>query len=146
MANFTEILNKPADKIEAPQPLPVGTYLCIVEGQPEHKQMGKNNTDCFEFTLKPMQPQQDVDQAALVENLKGKSLSERKFKHRLFVTEDSLWRLKKFIEDLGIEAGSRGLGECIPEAMGKQVLAQIGHRSSDDGTQVFMEVKNTAKV
>lgn len=146
MTSFTDILNKPATEIEAGKPLPVGTYLCLVDGQPEHKTMGKNNTDCFEFNLKPMQAQADVDQQALLENLKGKSLSDKKLRHRLFVTEDSLWRLKKFLEDLGIELGSRGLGECIPEAMGRQVMVAVGHRASEDGTQVFMEVKNTAKV
>lgn len=146
MTSFTDILNKPADQIEAPKPLPVGTYLCLVEGQPEHKQMGKNNTDCFEFPMKFMQPGPDVDQEALLENLNGKSLQDRKLKHRLFVTEDSIWRLKKFLEDLGIEIGSRGLGQVIPESMGRQVMLTIGHRASEDGTQVFMEVKGTAKV
>jgi hypothetical protein len=146
MANFQDILNKPADQIEAPKPLPVGTYVVLVEGQPEHKQMGKNNTDCFEFPLKFLQAGPDVDQQALLENLNGKSLQDRKLKHRLFVTDDAVWRLKQFLEHLGIEIGSRGLGECIPESMGRQVMLTIGHRASDDGQQVFMDVKGTAKV
>ena len=146
MSSFQDILNKPAAEIEAPKPLPVGTYLCLVDGQPEHKTMGKNNTDCFEFNMKFVQPGPDVDQQAMLETLKGKALNERSLKHRLFVTEDAVWRLKKFLEDLGIELGTRGLGECIPEAMGRQVYLTIGHRSSDDGQSVYMDIKGTAKV
>lgn len=147
MANFQDILNKPATEIEAPRPLPVGTYLCLVDGMPEHKKMGKNETDCFEFNLKFMQQGQDVDQNALQEALKGKALSDRSIKHRLFITEDAVWRMKKFLtDDLGIEAGTRGLGAMIPEAMGKQVMVSIGHRPSDDGQQLYMDIKQTAKV
>ena len=147
MTSFQDILNKPAADIEAPKPLPVGTYLCIVNGQPEHKQMGKNNTDCFEFNLQFLQAGQDVDQQALLETLKGKNLNERSLKHRLFVTDDSVWRLKEFlVDDLGIEQGTRGLGEMIPEAMGRQCYVTIGHRAGEDGKQIYMDIKDTAKV
>lgn len=147
MSSFQDILNKPAAEIEAPKPLPVGTYLALVDGQPEFNKIGKNNTDCVEFKLKLAQAGDDVDQAILLEQLKGKPLSEKSIKHRLFITEDAVWRLKKFlVEDLGIEEGTRGLGEMIPEAMGKQVYVTLGHRPSDDGKQIYMEVKDTAKV
>lgn len=147
MANFQDILSKPAADIEPPKPLPVGTYLCLVDGLPEHKTMGKNNTDCFEFNLKFMQAGNDVDQQQLLETLKGKSLSDRSLKHRLFVTEDAVWRLKQFLVDhLLIEAGTRGLGEMIPEAMGRQVYVTLGHRASDDGQNIYMDIKGTAKV
>ena len=70
MANFTDILNKPAETVEKPKPRPVGTYLCIVDGP--HKQRdvkGKDGTEypVVGFTFKTMQAQEDVDQAALAE-------------------------------------------------------------------------------
>lgn len=146
MASFQEILNKPAASVEPPSPLPVGTYLCIVDGQGEYKKMGKNNTDVLELSLKPIQPQPDVDQEALATALKDKSLQDKPIRHRLFITDDAVWRLRKFIEDCGIEVGTRSLGELVMELPGKQVLVTMGHRASDDGTQIFGEVKNTAKV
>jgi hypothetical protein len=152
MANFSEILNKPASSIEPPKPLPPGTYLCLVDGQPEFQKIGKNSTDCVNFKMKPVQAQADVDQTALQEVLTSKDgtfrpLQDTKIFHRLFITEDSIWRLKKFlVEDLGIEEGSKSLGQLIPEAMGRQVLVNVGHRPSDDGTQIYIDIKGTAAV
>lgn len=146
MATFADILNTKAAEVEAPQPLPVGTYLGVVDGQPEFAKIGKNQTDCVNFKIKLMQAQTDVDQQQLLDALKGKALSEKHVTVRQFVTPDAIWRLRKFLEDCGMELGSSTLGELIPAAMGRQVLLSIGHRPSDDGTQLFMEVKNTAKV
>ncbi len=150
MANFQDILSKPSASIETPKALPVGTYLCIIDGQPEFAKIGKNQTDCINFSLKPVQAQPDVDQeqlqAALNVNGAVSALADKKIRHRLFVTEESVWRLKKFLDDCGVEEGTKSLGERIPESMGKQVLVTMGHRASDDGTQIFGEVKQTAKV
>lgn len=144
-ANFQDILNKPIDQIEAPKALPVGTYLCLVDGQPEQTTIGKNNTPCYNFSLKPVQAQQDVDQGQLAENLNGASLQDKKIRHRLFITQDAAWRLKQFlVEHLGITP--KPIIQMIPEAMGKQVMVTLGHRPSEDGTQIFQEVKATAKV
>jgi len=143
--SFADILNRPADEIEAPKALPVGTYLCIVDGQPEFAKIGKNNTDCVNFNLKPVQPGPDVDQKALQDTLNGQSLSDKKIRHRLFVTPDSAWRLKQFLnEHLGVPVTN--LGAMIPEAMGRQVMVTLGHQASDDGTQIYQVVKATAKV
>lgn len=151
MANFQDILSKPAANIEPPKPLPVGTYLCIIDGQPEFAKIGKEQTDCLNFKLKPIQAQPDVDQTALQEALvvngAPSALGDKSIRHRLFITEASIWRLKQFLVDhLGIEQGTKSLGELIPESQGRQVLVTLGHRASDDGQQVFTEVKATAKV
>lgn len=156
MANFQDILSKPSAAIEAPKALPPGTYLCIVEGQPAFSKVGQNQTDVVDFILKPMQAQGDVDADALaaclaVKDAAGnvigaKPLADRKIRHRLFVTEDSVYRVKNFLDHCDVEEGTRSLGERIPMAMGKQVLATMGHKSSNDGTQIYGEVKSTAKV
>ena len=147
MASFQDVLNKPAAEIEPPKALPVGTYLCLVNGQPEITQRGKNNNYCAIFKLKPVQAQQDVDQSALSETLKGAGLGDKNINHTLWITDDAAWRLDQFLaEHLGIDKGTKTLGEMIPEAMGKQVLVTLGHRASDDGKQVFAEVKGTARV
>lgn len=151
MATFAEILNKKASSIEPPKPLPVGTYLCIVNGQPEFGKIGKNNTDHVDFPLKFIQADTDVDQTAMQEALQQKdgtykSLQDYKQNLRFFLTEDSLWRIVKFLnEDLGLDP-NKSLGQLIPEAMGKQVYVSFGHRASEDGSRVFMDPKGTRKV
>lgn len=146
MPSFQDVLNKPAADVKAPSPLPVGTYLCLVDGPGEFGKIGQKQTDCINWKLKPMQAQDDVNQADLATALNGAALQDKVIRHRSFITEESVWRLKQFLEHLGIEEGSKSLGEMIPEAQGKQVLATVGHRTSEDGTQVFQEVKATAKV
>lgn len=143
--SFMDILNKPIDEIEAPKALPIGTYLCLVDGQPEQTTIGKNNTPCINFNLKPVQAGADVDRNELTKTLNGASLQDKKIRHRLFVTPDAAYRLKQFLIDhLGIDP--KPISQMLPEAMGKQVYITLAHRSSDDGTQVFNEVKGTAKV
>lgn len=153
MANFQDILSKTGTSAP-PKPLPPGNYLCVVDGQPEIKKIGKNQTDCVDFSCKPMQAMQDVDQAALAEALNGRALSEKKITVRQFITEDAAWRLDQFFYHLGlIEKNAQGefvldksRGELIPATMGRQVVVTMGLRPSDDGTTMFPDVKGTARV
>lgn len=151
MASFTDILNKPASAVEAPKPIPPGTYLGIISGQPEFAKIGKNQTDCVNFKVQLVQAQEDVsadDLALALTRADGvsKTLNDIKLNVRQFLTEDSVWRLKSFLVDhLGIDEAGKTLGQMIPEAMGKQLLLTVKHRASDDGTQIFTEVANTAK-
>ncbi len=150
MANFQDILSKPSASIEAPSALPAGTYLCIIDGQPEFVKVGKNQTDAVKVVLKPVQAQPDVDQEALqkalVVNGAVSALQDKKINQNYFITEAAVWRLKDFLDNCGVDEGTKTLGERIPDLMGKQVLISLGHRSSDDGKQVFNEVKGSAKV
>lgn len=150
MANMQDILNKPMSAIEAPKPIPAGTYLGVIDGNPEFIKSAKKQTDGCVFSVKLVQPQGDVDQASLQTSLQKadgtmKSLTDVKVKVTQWLTEDSLWRVKQFLEEhLGISPGL-SLGEAIPQAMGKQVLVTIKHRPSDDGQNLYMEVAGTAK-
>lgn len=143
-ANFTDILNKPASAIEAPKPLPQGTYLCMVNGQAEIKKIGQKETLAAIFQLKPLQPQEDVDASALSEQ---GGIGERTIRHTLFLTEDAAYRAKEFLDHCGldVEDGST-LGQLIAQTPGKQLLVQVGHRPSQDGTQLYLDIKKTARL
>ena len=151
MATFQEILNKKAASIEPPKPLPVGTYLCLISGQPEFGKIGKNNVDHVDFPLKFIQADNDVDQHMLQESLHQKdgtykALQDYKQSLRFFMTDDAVWRIVKFlVEDLGLDE-EKSLAQLIPEAMGRQVYVTFGHRASDDGSRVFMDPRGTRKV
>jgi len=145
MASFQEILNQPANA-EPPSALPVGTYLMIVDGQPEIAQKGKNNNSCVMFNLKPIQAQGDVDQQALMDALKDKTLADKKVKHTMWLTDDAAWRLDRFFEDLGLDRTQGNRSQLIGQSMGRQVLVTLSHTTSEDGKQIFAQVKNTAKV
>ncbi len=143
MANFADALNRKADDVEKPKPLPVGTYLCTIAGPPEMKEIGQNNTPAAIFAVKVVAPQGDVDMEALnaMGGAAGKSLRQT-----FFLTEDALYRLKDFLtEACGIEANGRTLGEMIPDAVNRQFLATVKHRPSPDGTQIYAEIGTTAR-
>ena len=146
MASFQDILNTPAADAKPPEALPTGTYLSIVDGQPEIVQLGEKQNYAAIFSLKPLQAQKDVDETRLSEVLNGSHLSDKRFRHTLWLTEDAKFRLAQFYDHLGLERGSKTLGELIPETMGKQVLVNVGHRAGKDGQAVYAEVKSTAKV
>lgn len=147
--NFSSILDRPASEVERPKPLPVGTYVCAVQGRPRFDKSTKKGTEYVEFFLRPMEPYRnedgdtDVDTDALDEM--GGLTEKSRLRATFYLTEDAIWRLKKFLVDLGIEAEGRSLAMMIEEAPNQTVLVSIGHRASDDGEGVFAEIKKTAK-
>lgn len=145
MPSFTDILNKPAASVEKPKPYPVGTYLCLVDGPAEPREV--NDKPVIDFKLKPLQAQPDVDQAALA-SMGGLGRPSR---HTIFLTSQdgtpAEWPLRRFLEEhLGIECGSKTLMEMLAEAPGKQVYVTIKHTPSKDGTEIYANVAGTAKV
>jgi len=147
MASFESILDKPVDAIKPPEALPVGTYLCIVDGPGEYVKVGKNDTPAFRVAFKPLQAQADVDQEKLAEILNGQALNDKKINANFFVTDAASYRLKDFcIDSLGIEGTGKSLRQVASEIQGKQVLVNLGHRASDDGKAIYNEVKSYARV
>jgi hypothetical protein len=143
--NFAGILDMPMEAIKAPGVLPTGTYRFLVDGEPKHEKAGQNNIDCYDFNLKPLEVVEGVDQDKLAEVLNGAPLSEKRIKYRLFVTQDSAYRLKRFlVNDLGIEPST--LRRMVPDAENKQVYAKLDHKYSKDGLTTYVNVVSTARV
>jgi len=141
--NFGAILDTPSSEVERPKPLPVGSYVCVVKGLPRFDKSSKKQTEFVEFTLQPLTAGDDVDQDAL-EEMGG--FANRTMRATFYITEDAIWRLKKFLaEDLEIDGEDRTLRQMIDDAPGKQVLVNIKHRASDDGG-IFAEIASTAPV
>ena len=58
---FASVLDMPASDIERPKPLPVGSYVCVVQGQPRIDKSAKKQTEFVEYTLKLLEALDDVD-------------------------------------------------------------------------------------
>lgn len=140
---FSEILNKRSEEIERPKPLPVGTYLMMIPAPAEIKQIGKNNTDAAEFQCRVVQAMDDVDASAL-EAAGG--IQNKTMRLTFWLTEEAAFRLKEFlINALEVDENGRTLGEMMPDAVNRMFKAQIKHRPSPDGTQIYAEIGQTAK-
>lgn len=115
--DLSSILSKPASDIEPPKPLPNGIYIAQIESYETGRKAGEKQTPCIDFNLKVLQPT-DVDpsECELPKNIR----------HTLFVTEQSLFRLKDFLEGtLQIEGGHRTLAEMLPEARGRMLRVEV---------------------
>ena len=149
--NFGAILDTPATDIAPPKPLPVGSYVCLVMGLPKMDKSTRKQTEFVEFTLKYMSALDDVDEEALDDALTKPSgeqtaLTEKTTKITFYLTENAIWRLKKFLEDdLQIEAEDRTLRQMIDDAPGRQVLIALRHGAADSGLP-FAEIASTAAV
>jgi hypothetical protein len=142
--NFSSILDKPFDsEANRPKPLPVGSYLCIVDGIPKFDKSTQQQTEYVEFTLKPVSAQGDVDQQALTE---AGGLSDKTLKTTFYLTEKAVFRLDDFLENLGLDKGTVSRKEGVSMAPGRQILAVVRHASSKDGKAIYANVDSTARV
>lgn len=139
---FQSILDRPMGDAERPKPMPVGTYVVVVQGQPKFDKSTKKQTDYVEFTFKFLEALDDVDPDALdaVGGIKDKTI-----RNTYYLTDTALFRLDDFLTHLGVEEGISRSQAC-QEAVGKQCLATISHRASEDGQAVFAQVKSTAPI
>lgn len=151
--NFTSILDKPAEALEAPKPIPVGTYLALISGPETYSKVGANQTDLVSWPVKLMAPQEDVDMAALNESLSSKdgtmkAIGDVKLKFDQFLTEASAFMVRDFLKNtLGIDESGKTLRQMISEALGKQMLVTIKHGlTKGDNPRVFAQIGDTAKV
>lgn len=148
--SFSSILDRQSTEIERPKPLPIGTYLCVVKGQPRMDKSSKKQTPFVEFTLAIIQAQDDVDQESLDEFLSRKdgskkALNEQSTRATFYLTEDAAWRLTEFLDHCGTDE-DQTLGSRVNDAINCQVYAQIRHEPNEDGTAMFARLGKTAAV
>lgn len=142
--NFAALLDKPSSEIERPKPLPVGTYVAVVQGMPRYDKSSKKQTDFVEFTLKLQAAGEDVDAEELAA---VGGIADKTMKDTYYITEQALWRLKEFLTNCGLETdGDASLRELIEETPGKQVGISIRHEASQDGQSIFARIGKTFAV
>jgi hypothetical protein len=151
---FESILDTPSVDVSRPKPIPHGHYLAMVKGQPNFG-TAKTGTQFVEFSMQPLEADEDVDPEDLQTSLtKGNgdviSLSDRSLRLTFYLTDDAIWRLRKFLTDLGIEEmeGKKKLTfrERIDMSPGRQCLVNVKHVPSPDGEGTFANIDKTAPV
>lgn len=141
-ASFSDILDTPATDVERPQPLPAGTYSAVVRGLPEHGQSSQKKTPFVRFTLAITAAGEDVD-AEELEAIGG--IADKTIRSTYYTTPDALFRLTDFLEHCGIDMEGKTVRQAIEETPNCSVNLVVGHRASEDGQQIFAEVKRTMR-
>lgn len=141
-ASFESILDTPASDVERPKPIPAGTYDTIVVGLPEFGESSKKKTPFAQFTHKIVAAGEDVDEAELQE-MGG--IADKTIKNTYYTTPDALFRLTDFLEACGIDAEGKTVRQMIDETPNASCKIVVGHRASEDGQQIFAEVKRVLR-
>lgn len=139
--SFGALLNTPPSETERPKPLPTGSYVAMVQGLPRMDKSSQKQTEFVEFTLKLISAGDDVD-AEELEAMGG--LADKTIKDTYYLTENSLWRLKDFLANCGIDVENvESYAVALEDTQGKQVGVAIKHEPSRDGTSIFARVGKT---
>lgn len=150
--SFASILDRPANEIERPKPLPVGTYLTVLQGLPRQDKSRQKQTPFVEFTHKIISAEDDVDHddlTAYLTNKDGsvKNLSDVTVKNVFYITENSAFMLQDFLRNCGFDVDSdQSMRQMLDETPGRQVKITIRHEASQDGQSVFARIGSTAAV
>lgn len=143
-ADFASILDMPATDVERPKPLPAGTYYGVVQGLYEQGESAQKKTPFVRFNFAVQSVGDDVDEDELKafgdEGVIGKVI-----KSTYYTTPDSLFRLTDFLEHCGIDLDGKSIRAGLDETPNCSIGFNISHRASQDGQQVFAEVKSTFK-
>ena len=148
--SFESILDTPADAVERPKPLPAGTYEAIVKGMPEHGVSTQKKTPFVRFTYALTAAGEDVDEDELKTLLTNKdgeveAINTKSIRDTYYTTPDAIFRLTDTLERMGIDAEGKTIRQMIDETPNCSIRVVVGHRASEDGQQIFAEVKRTMK-
>ncbi len=140
--NFSDLLSMSAEEAKAPKPLPTGTYTFNVKGH-EFGESTKKHTKYVQFNVNPINPEPDVDMEALnaFENW-----NQKEMRLTFYLTTDSIFRLKDFMEHCGMNISGRTFDALIPEVTGSQFNGNIEHSVSDDGKTTYGNIGSTGPV
>lgn len=143
--NFSSILDEAPTEVERPKPVPVGTYLTIVQGPWIQGKSSKKGTPFIEFPLRFITACDDVDEEDLQESggLEGKTI-----KATFYYDEGdpkSLYRLDEFHEHCGIDLADGQSRKMRNDAViNAEVLVVIRHEPSQDGQRIDAKLARTA--
>jgi hypothetical protein len=148
--SFEEILRRPTKENKPPQPLPAGTYHCMVEGPPSQEETSQKKIPCRVYKFKILRAMEDVNaKDAAEQQVVGKIIGGQYAGAAFYITNEQSHRYTEFLEDhLGIAnpGQERSLEELEAEVNGRQLLVKLKHDISQDGKRVYHKIESTMHV
>lgn len=131
MGLMRDLLETPVDSIDAPIPIPKGEWVFQIEdtGFTAEK---KDQPGVVWFSLKPVEPTDEVDPAEAEEYMQDVEDRANQF-HRLKVrNKDDFHRVRTFLQDIGAPTNDRNIKQALKEAAGLYVIASVGHEPNEE--------------
>jgi hypothetical protein len=147
MPDFSN-LQRPAKSVERPKTIPAGTFIFTVLGYTTGESAQKK-TPKIEFTVRPTQALDDVDEAELAEFGGMEALQRKTMRLIFYTTDDALFRLTDFlVDDLGLDA-ELDILQLLPEAVHQSFAGNVTHslvapQKPGDEPWVRAEIGSTA--
>jgi hypothetical protein len=138
MPDFRALLSKPVDDIVKPKAIPTGTFVGRIDKYDLLEAKNERKTPYVRFSIKLASPGADIDPS----ELDGVDLSKKTLPKDFYLTDDALHRLKSFMSSCGIDFTGRSLAETIPDFVGAEVTVYITQRTSEDGKEIYNDVKD----
>lgn len=127
--SFKDLLAKPAEAVEAPKPLPIGTYDFLIKSF-AYGESSQKKTPYVRFACIPMSAHADVDSELLTDY---GPINKREFNLDFYLTEDAIFRLKEFCEALGLNT-KLSFEELIQDHVpNKTITATVTHTLGREG-------------
>lgn len=143
-ADFESLLNVQAEAVEAPKPVPQGTYRAQIINY-EKVESAQKKTPGVKFTLRLIEPQEDVDADDLANFAQsGGVVSEKELSHTFYVTEASRFMLRSFMhEALGIPESGRTLIAMLEDTKGCELLVRLKQKAGQRVGSYYNEIVET---
>lgn len=138
--DFSTLLDIDSDSIKRPPIKPPGTYHATIS----HTSFGKSaqkGTPFCRLHFVGVSPGEDIDPDMCADS-DGVPIDFSKWKPTFdfYLTPDSLYRIKEFMDELRIPGG-RKLSERIPEMRNLPVLLTVSMKSNENGDGFFNRVE-----
>jgi len=148
MSNFTDVLNINLDDIQKPAILPAGTYLAMIEGEPQRKTVGKDDRPVASIRVKIIAPGEDIhpsDIAELPDGVAGRTLF-----YTLWLSGEDMskvkWDIKNTLENIGVDISGKSIAQALGEVAGKQCYVTVTRRVNRESGDFVNDVRSFARL
>ena len=137
--NLASLLNKSADDVKRPVPLPDGTYFGIIESH-EFTESSQKKTPGVQYNIRLTHAHEDVDLSDF--ESEGGVVAEKNMRTTFWLSENALFMLTDFIAACGIETSGRQLGELVPQVIQQPVMVDVVRKPNKQGDGFYNEIRS----
>lgn len=138
--DFTQLLKTNLDTVKRPPTLPAGTFHGRITKY-EFGESKEKKTPYVRFHVQLLSPGADIASEDM-QDADGTpiDISKRQLRQDFFLTQDSMYRIKEFMESCGISTSGRSLDITIPELLNAPVLVGVVQSNSRDGSEIYNNI------
>lgn len=136
--SFADLLNTPADSVEAPPVTPEGTWQFTITSFKAMEPRDEDSPGVFLYGLKPTAAGEDVDPSSL----EGFDMEGAMEWLRIPMRDRrDQYRVRKFLEAAGVDlSGGVSLIAASQASEGYEVMGYVSHAPSDDPERPYVRI------